>query len=108
MVALLVVTAISTSWPLKHRNCFHNESFGGEEDIGKQRANSGKQVRKPRRPMSENSRTETHSQNQKAAQTKSENKTESENKNQKTTENWREKIQKMGVTTALFCPQTGT
>ena len=61
--------------------------------------------------MSENSRTESHIQNQKTAQTKSDNRIESESKTQKTTqtqsENRREKIRKLSsITTPLFCPQT--
>ena len=63
--------------------------------------------------MSESRRTESHSQNQKAARTNSENIAESESKNQKATqtksENMSENIRKMGVTTLttpLFWPQT--
>ena len=60
--------------------------------------------------MSQKSRTESHSQNQKTAQTKSENITESDNKGQKTTNKLRQherENQNMGVTKAAVLSPVG-
>ena len=82
-----------------------------EEDIGKQRATSGKQVRKPRRAMSEKTGGQNHaaeSENSTDEIRKHDRIGKQESKNNtKKSENWRKNIQKMGVVTPLFCKKPG-